>query len=226
MGEKVIKPRNTNDMMPVTHPRRKSTLKSEAMSRFKESVQSVVSVHNNLDVDDNNLLMNEFWSKNKNVPYVGLIMMCLTFLTLMFVYFTNSYKLLFGGIVPCIVGIIVIIPIYYFFRKYDVSLKYKNIAIDTHIEDKHILKEENCELQFKNTDLVNENQNLSTDLLEKIDEITEKNKTIYDLKKKINFNKRQSELFIKKLSIKNAAAAAQQLKLSKIPLKNDKPVKS
>merc|ERR1712032_1740852 len=106
-----------------------------------------------------------------------------TFFLFIFIYFTNLYQLLGGGLIPCGLGIIVIFPIYYFFRKYDISLEYKSVAIANHVKEAGILMDEKSKLHSKNADLMKENDSLEVDLLSRCDEIKKQNEKIDELNK-------------------------------------------
>merc|ERR1712228_821016 len=104
-------------------------------------------------LEDKNAVNDLFWNKYRKIPFIALAMMMSTFLILIFIHFTNLYKLLFGGLVPCGISLAILLPIYCFFKKYDMSLKYKSLCIQSHIEKSEELKDEKTKLFKKNKDL-------------------------------------------------------------------------
>ena len=133
-------------------------------------------------LEDTNALNDLFWNKYRKIPFVALAMAMSTYLILIFVHFTNLYYALFGGLVPCFIALAILLPIYCFFKKYDVSLKYKSLCIQSHIEKEEKLKDEKAKIFKKNRDLLKENENLANNLLSRYNQIQQQRKKIVDLK--------------------------------------------
>eukprot|EP01084_Bolivina_argentea_P062604 114492_1 len=164
---------------------------STAVSKTKET--------NRAKIRSKNMESDSFWEHNRRIPFIGLAMATSTFLILVFVYFTNLFRFLFGGLVPCLVGLIMIVPIYYFFRKYDSTLQYKSVVIEDHIAEEKRLTQVNDALAIQNKELSDKSEDLSTRLLIKLDIISEQNSKIRDLNEVIfvaeqnRIKRRQSE---------------------------------
>merc|ERR1711933_104577 len=108
-------------------------------------------------LEDINFVNDLFWNKYRKIPFIALAMMMSTFLILIFLHFTNLYFALFGGLVPCGISLAILVPIYCFFKKYDVSLKYKSLCIQNHIEKEEKMKQEKAKMIEKNKKFQKEN---------------------------------------------------------------------
>jgi len=160
----------------------RESLKSNTnTTKSKESESTKQGKKRNSVLAAKNLVNDRFWAQNGKLPFLWLAMMMSTFIVMIFIYFTNLYRVLFGGLVPCLISLVILVPIYYFFKKYDKSLKLKSIAIEQHIEKEKVLKEEGSKLMLKNKGLIKDNDNLANNLLSRYNEIQRQRKKIKDL---------------------------------------------
>lgn len=148
------------------------------------------------EILDKNSRNDKFWRANKKLPYFGLAIMSSAFAIFIFLNFTNLYYILYGGITPSAFALLMTLPIYYIFHKYEISLKYKSFAIDHHVEEENKLMAEKGVLQNDNIHLKQANELLSVDLVAKSEEIKESQKKVDELNKTILYNERQIDLFI------------------------------
>merc|ERR1712129_318152 len=123
-----------------------------------------------------------FWNKYRKVPFIFLAMLMSTFLILIFAHFTNLYFLLFDGLLPSLLSLTMLLPIYCLFKKYDVSLKHKSLCIQKQIEKENTLRDEKSQIVDKNKELLKENEHLANNLLTRYNQIQAQKKKIIDLK--------------------------------------------